>query len=81
MDTPAPPVTVEWIGTNEAAELIGCSPRTINLMVLKGELVGHKRNPNRANSPLRISRASVEGFIRARDGAEVPNAQRPQPPV
>ncbi len=71
MDAPAPPVEDVELSTAQAAELIGCSPRTVNEMVLRKEIVGHKRNPNRVNSPLRISRASVQGFIQARDGAGV----------
>ena len=56
-----PGMKKDEISTTEAAELLGCSKRTINRMIERGTLHARKLDPT-AKSVFRISRADVEAL-------------------
>lgn len=57
----------EIISTREAADLLGCSEKTVRNMIARGSLQASKLDPQ-AKSVYRISRADVEKIIKARAG-------------
>ncbi len=52
------------VSTSEAAQILGVSPTTVTRLVKRGLLIGWKLTPKR-NSPLRITRASIDKYIAA----------------
>lgn len=54
------------LSTKEAAKMLGTSDQTVINWWKDGILAGHKLNPTKANSPLRIHKTSVEKILRER---------------
>jgi len=48
------------IGLEEAAEIIGCHPRTIRRRIVEGQLTGYRMGKR----ILRVDQAEVEGLLR-----------------
>jgi len=54
------------ITTKEAAEMLDVSDQTVINWWKENIIEGHKLNPTKSNSPLRIHTQSVEKILRAR---------------
>jgi excisionase family DNA binding protein len=56
------------ISTREAAEMLGCSEKTVRNMITRGSLKASKIDPQ-SKSVYKIQRSDVESILKVRAGA------------